>query len=169
MAGSSNASTEALERLLETHPELRSRVEEATGDTAFPESTVEELAALVEDLPESAEIIAEFEELLDQELQQERGVAVAEARATLAQLSAIDVTPWRYGTHFYVRDGTVHLVNILGVMVTVILLSLGAPFWFSTLKSALALKDVLSPDIGGRQAERTRTDQGSNARNEPAP
>ena len=62
------------------------------------------------------------------------------------QLSLINVTPWRYGTVFYLHNGNVQLRNILGVLATAILLSLGAPFWFKTLKRGLALRDVLSPE-----------------------
>ena len=43
---------------------------------------------------------------------------------------------------------TVDWGNVSGVIITVLLLSLGAPFWFNTLKSVVNLKDALGKDDG---------------------
>ena len=52
--------------------------------------------------------------------------------------------------------------NIVGVLMTVLLLSLGAPFWFDMLKSVVSLRDTLSKATGddekaGGEATETET------------
>lgn len=139
-----DASETALERLMERHPELRGEVEEATSEEVFPEAAAEDLAEFLEQSPDRESLVEEYKSLLTEELEERREVAVAEAREATSQLAAIDITPWRYGGRFY-WDRGLKLANLLGVLVTAILLTLGAPFWFNTLKQAVALRDLLSP------------------------
>jgi len=48
--------------------------------------------------------------------------------------------------------------NVAGVIITVLLLSLGAPFWFNMLKSVVNLRDVLSKDGAKESGKAPPTD-----------
>ena len=141
-----DAARAALDRFLENHPELRSEIEQITDISDYPEGVAEDLTAALRTTSDRASFVAEFDELLEQEMEKQRDVALIEAGAAMDQLSLINMTPWRYGTGFYLQNGNVQLRNILGVLATAILLTLGAPFWFKTLKRGFALRDILSPD-----------------------
>ncbi len=58
----------------------------------------------------------------------------------------IDIDGWPEKWAFY-YDGSVQVRNIVGVLITAVLLSMGAPFWFERLKEAVKLRDVLSKGI----------------------
>ena len=49
--------------------------------------------------------------------------------------------------------------DLSGVIITVLLLALGAPFWFNMLKSAVNLRDALSPDDAKSAPTDTDVDQ----------
>jgi hypothetical protein len=55
------------------------------------------------------------------------------------------------------------LLQILGIMLTAILLSLGAPFWYSALTNLLRLRGVLAPKEERDRAERQTTQADSAA------
>jgi len=49
-------------------------------------------------------------------------------------------------------------INVFGVLLTALLLSLGAPFWYSTLGSLLQLRSVLATKDDAQRAERQQSD-----------
>lgn len=72
-------------------------------------------------------------------------IAVIEgAQERIDQLSLINITPMRYGTSFYIDDPRAS-ANIIGVLVTAILLTLGAPFWYKVLGTAVNWRDLYAP------------------------
>ena len=71
-------------------------------------------------------------------------VDAEQVEARLAELSRINITPMRNGRSFY-TDGYKGLANIIGVLLTAILLTLGAPFWYSALETAVRWRDMFSP------------------------
>ena len=150
---------EALERLAEKHPELRPLIDKTSTAGTQPESLAEDLAERLENNSERVTIVAEFEDLLTRGLERQRDESLASARATLDQLSLINITPWRYGTEFYLRDGAVQLRNIFGVLLSAILLTLGAPFWFNTLKTAVAFRDLLAPKRDNNKQDNKQDDK----------
>ncbi len=83
-------------------------------------------------------------------------VAGKEARpkagASEAGLSRVDLRSWPGGWRFYWHDGP-KVENLIGVLMTVILLSLGAPFWFEALKGLVGLRDRLKPAPKKSEAE----------------
>ncbi len=69
--------------------------------------------------------------------------AVAAAENRIDQLALINVTPLRYGEEFYIGEDAVS--NILGVLLTAVLLTLGAPFWYDALREVVRWRNVFSP------------------------
>ena len=74
-------------------------------------------------------------------------MAAKEMAAAMGKLSKYDISGWPLGWKFYYKSGSVEWANLVGVLITAILLSFGAPFWFERLKEVLKLKDTLSKGI----------------------
>lgn len=72
------------------------------------------------------------------------GADATDVGEPVAQLSRINITPLRYGAAFYTDKATA-LPNIIGVIMTAILLTLGAPFWYSALETAVRWRDLFAP------------------------
>jgi hypothetical protein len=80
-------------------------------------------------------------------------------RAVTDVLGRLNINPWQYGPEFYYEDGTFQLKNIIGVLITAIFLTFGAPFWFSRLQEVLKLKDVLSEGIKPEKKKKDEKDK----------
>jgi hypothetical protein len=145
----------ALDQLVEAHPELRSQLEGINRAASHPEEISEQLEAVVEQAPNREAIIEEYEGLVSAQLEKQREVALAEARRAIDQLGGLSITPWR-DKQFFLSNGKVRFDNILGVLTTAILLSLGAPFWFNVLKTGISYRDLLKPAEASSGGEGTR-------------
>ncbi len=122
----------------EEHAEQIRTAAESGGEEEITAALEEQLA----DLPpeQRSELIAEYQETLDAlylASVRESMTQVSEARVSL---TALALSPWQYGWAFYCSAA-----NWLGLLITIIALSLGAPFWFNVLKSAVGLRDTLKP------------------------
>lgn len=134
---------DALATLQQRHPELGDII--ATLDTAseYPEGLAEQLSETIEDNDSRALIVAELEALLQAGLIKQRDLALANTREVAGQLSVLNITPLRHGWEFFTAKD-VAVQNWLGILITTILLTLGAPFWFDTLKNAVAWRDLFA-------------------------
>lgn len=68
------------------------------------------------------------------------GAALKDVQETQVRLNALKIELWPRGWAFFGNP-----TNILGVVLTGILLTFGAPFWFEMLGQLVRLKDVMSP------------------------
>lgn len=87
--------------------------------------------------------------------------ARARADAELAELARINITPWRYGDTFY-SAYPANLTNVVGVLLTAILLTLGAPFWYEVMKTAVKWRDVFAPSKAGSAGTNGKDDKTDN-------
>ncbi len=73
------------------------------------------------------------------------------------QLAAFDIEFWGRGLNFYRDPANGHLKfdAIFGVLLTAILLTFGAPFWYEQLRTLAALRDPRSATRGQGSAEST--------------
>jgi hypothetical protein len=140
-----NLSDAALETLQGRHPDLTRQIEEAAGVGSDRDEIVAELRTILcEDVPAQCEsVVREYEEILDDMHERALADAGAALETTSGMLAQVNVVPWPVGWEFY-RD----VRNCAGVLVTVVLMSLGAPFWFEMLRNLLKLRDVLQPKEG---------------------
>lgn len=170
-------STPELLRTLSVDPELRARYEDAFEDKAtYPDVALQAFERLKSDDSRTKDItwvppagnasrreiltslrtalgavsqpealIAAYAETLDQ-------LYVDQVKSSVANLGKLDIRPWGKGLEFYWVGGNgwagIRLGNILGVLMTAVLLTLGAPFWFKALKNFSGLRDLLSPASG---------------------
>jgi hypothetical protein len=153
-----NVSEKALLILAEEFPEAAEKIEEASGAGNAKESLIAELDEILsaED-DKKAKILTRYEELLDTMYAERRDAAMADAEKTMNSLATFNITGWPHNSAFYYGRGGIQWKNIIGVLVTAILLSFGAPFWFERLKDVIKFKDALSKGI---KPEETKTKKG---------
>ena len=140
---------EALGDIAPSYPNEAAAFEEFSGKADDPTDGREELAAALEDSPQKDKILAEFEQALDRRLTdaQQRGTLMS--NEATARLATLDITPWKHGWKFYRGTGAQGLAwdRLAGVLLTALLLTFGAPFWYARLKDVARLRDVVSGKV----------------------
>lgn len=137
-----NVSAMALSLLATRHPEHAALIERASGLGQSREEIVDELKVQTASLPPATQtqLICEYEQALtDLHVQ-----AMLQSREQMGfltdQLGRFDITPWPHGWSYYNN-----LQNCLGVVMTAIFLTFGAPFWYERLRDLIQLRDALKP------------------------
>ena len=127
--------------------ELKNRLEEASGQGEDIDALVAELATIFPENPDQvAKWQSQYRELIDKLVKEERAKVKDQAKKVIAHLATVKIEPWKEGWKFYNPPSW----NWLGVLMTIILLTLGAPFWYEMLRNLARLRDMLSPDTGGK-------------------
>lgn len=139
-----DVSEQALDALAEAHPDLSERLEEASGIGDDRSSVLDELRLVLQEVENGEEIVAEYDLLLERLSKECLEQALQDARTAGAQLAMLDLRLWPGGWGFYL-GGAKAIDNWCGVLITVMLLSFGAPFWFYVLKNLVGLRDMLTP------------------------
>ena len=141
-----DVSEEALLILQEKHPQLEAELEQVAGIGENRAAIVAELdLILAEDHPQDRKaIVEEYERLLTELHATHAGESLQEAKRLMESLAQFNITPWAEGWVYY--TGPDGFENWIGVILTTILLTLGAPFWFNTLRSLVNLRDQLQPE-----------------------
>lgn len=147
-------SEEALARLQQKFPDLAPQLEQATGMGADREAIVRELdTILAEELPERrVAVVAEYQSLLDELHGSAAKQSVSQAQDITNDLAKFDIVPWKHGWGYYKQP-----INWLGLLITTALLTLGAPFWFETLKNLSSLRDILMPEAKPKAVQQQAT------------
>ncbi|HUU17713.1 MAG TPA: hypothetical protein VMW72_11225 [Sedimentisphaerales bacterium] len=149
-----DVSAKALEQLQENHPDLQETLEEVSGIGNAKNDILDELSVVLEDNPRRQELVVEYESILDKlhrEGYEQAGKMIEESIGTLA---LFDIAAFSHGAGFYWN-----IQNLLGILMTIVLISLGAPFWFSTLRRLVALRDVLAPEQDKKDKGKATTEQ----------
>ncbi len=160
-----NLSEQALAELAVRHPEQVGRLERASGLGEARADIVGELRTALAPLAASErdKIVAEYEQLLAG-LNEKAVKASGEQVGVLTErLSAYDIVPWPKGWGYFAC-----WKHVIGVLITAIFLSFGAPFWYERLRELIQLRDALKPKPQTAQVEdgrrRGRGDQGRRPR-----
>ena len=148
-----------IQSMVHKYPDLKEQFEGLDTDTAWLGDLSEELADAIETDSQADAIVQDFEDVLFDAHRNARDKALESAKSTANQLSMINITPFRYGGSFYNS-----VENWIGLLMTVILLSLGAPFWFNTLKTAVSFRDLLQPpqDSGDKNGDNKNSSKSKN-------
>ncbi len=132
----------ALVELERLHPELSATFEEASGVGDNSTALVSEMQLILDS--ESNLNTAEITDRYAQILERLEADAVTDQlkyiREKQSELAELGITPWSEGGEFY-RS----FRNILGVLITALLLTFGAPTWFRVLSGLINLRNVLTP------------------------
>lgn len=148
-----NVAEMALAELAERHPEHVGQLERASGIGESRGDIVAELSDALAPLTayERDRMVAEYEKLLAG-LHEKAAKASGEQIGELTdRLSAYDIVPWPKNWEYFTC-----WKNVIGVLITAIFLSFGAPFWYERLRELIQLRDALKPKPQGAPAEDTR-------------
>jgi len=137
-----------LQRLAVDFPDQKSLFKQVSGSTDSKDEMIEELSAVVAHEPDHDRIVQRYTEIIDAALSQNMKSAVTTTNEALDKLDTFGINVWKddgyYGTSF----GNIEWRRILGVLLTAILLSFGAPFWFEQLKNVARLRDAVTTNKG---------------------
>lgn len=147
-AGYANVRDDALEALRVRHPDLAERIDGAGSAGESRADMMAELATALEGAPDGDSVVNEYGGLLDQLAAGQPG----RAGQTSERLASFGIELWPDGLGYYYDAGGIRVDAVIGVLITAILLSLGAPFWFEQLRNSIRFRDLLagtSPGTGG--------------------
>ena len=145
MPSQAEVSAKVLDQLGARFPAYREQLEKLGNASPSSQAIQSALSSLPPESSSGKSLAVEYEQGVHEyyrTLGLERFANVDRANRALAQL---DIVPWREGEGFYVKSGHVQWVNASGVIMTIVLLSFGAPFWFNVLRSLTNLRDTLKP------------------------
>ena len=126
----------ARQAFLEVHPEYT----EPLGELTFHSTSVNDLVADFETAMDAVEerdiLAAEYRRLIEERI----GDFESAKRAAMKSISELDALDIRF-----MADRTLYRNRhyFVGFLITAVLLSFGAPFWFNVLKELVGLKDAL--------------------------
>jgi hypothetical protein len=130
---------QALKQVTTKRPELAQALEEMSGQGESDEQGIQELRLVLRDHPERHQIAREFAEqlsLLRAKMLEETKETALGAKDELASLG---IRFWPEGWQFFCQPS-----NWVGVLLSALLFSFGAPFWFDALKRVMNLRDVFA-------------------------
>ena len=131
---------QALDVLRQRHTDLATPLEEVSGLGDTKQLLVDEMRTVLSEVDGDHEaVVQEYSGLLDRFHKEALSASLETAAEVSHSLGRMNVRYWPHGWGFY-RD----VGNWVGVIMTGILLTLGAPFWYELLGNMLKLKDILS-------------------------
>lgn len=138
----------ALADVEEKYPNVKEVLEEVSASGKTKSELLEELEDVLKDkIPNVAEVKKFYEQQLDKYYKDESERSQEQVRTAIDMLGQFSINVWQYGWAFYIKNKAVQWKNVIGVLITIILLTFGAPFWFDRLKDVLKLKDILSKGV----------------------
>jgi len=140
------AAPRALEMLAKRHVEHRELIEQASGVGTTHSFVVQELELALEDVPERDTLVAEYRELIREVTESMTAQTSENLQYSVSQLRQYKIEFWPRGKVYYWNDveSVPRMGNVIGVLITAILLSFGGSFWFEQLRNVLALRDTLA-------------------------
>lgn len=137
-----DVASSALETLRKNHPKLADQLKDVQGVGYDREAVIGEVEDALAELPNAQRdvVVNEYEKLVDDAYRKAIDTAAKDVGGAYAKLTSLKVDLWPRGWAFFGN-----LTNILGVAITGVLLTFGAPFWFEMLGQLLRLKDVMTP------------------------
>lgn len=136
-----DVSAMALEELQKNNPDLQETIEEASGIGNTKEEVLKELSVVLTDHPQQKKLVLEYEAILNNLHREGYEKASEMIEESVGTLALFDIAAFSHGAGFYWS-----IQNLFGILMTTILISLGAPFWFNTLRKLVALRDLLAPE-----------------------
>lgn len=136
-----DVSSQALNKLADDYPEVAIMLEEVSGVDPIKVDLLQELSLVLEanGVPNRTAIVDSYQDNLDAQLSKRIADARQASSSAVNQLGVLGISPWSYGWDYY-KDAN----RFLGVLITALLLSLGAPFWFEQLKNLAKLRDTFA-------------------------
>jgi hypothetical protein len=147
-------SDEALAELARLYPAFADDIAQAGNAAPTKAELLQQLLDVLPDVPERPEVVQTYSKLIDERVTKSETSAIDSADDAVDQLASFGITWWQSGSAYYQDpDGTPNFSIIIGVLITAVLLTFGAPFWFEQLKTLAALRD---PRAAAAEARRAR-------------
>jgi hypothetical protein len=151
-----NVLEESIKRLAEKFPDYKELFEEVSGDSTSKQAMMNEMRGVLGSRPNRDAVLSEYSSIIDSLSQTAASAAYATSKQLIDQLDTFGISPKLDNFEFYVAappttgagktsNRVIHWNHIAGVLITGILLSLGAPFWFEQLKNLSGLRDAMAP------------------------
>lgn len=136
-------SDSALVLLQAEYSDLAGQLEQASGIGVDKQDIINELDEIMADeQPEKrAEVVEKYESLLDMLHRAQIAEGMERFERYSGELALFNIQFFAKGWDFYKS-----LSHIIGVLITAIFLTFGAPFWFERLRELIKLKDALKPE-----------------------
>jgi hypothetical protein len=135
-------SDEALDELAKQYPDYADDIAQAGNAAPTKAELVQQLLDVLPDVPERPEMVRTYSKLIDDRITKSDNPAIDAADEAVNKLSTFGISWWQYGTaYYYDRNGGLNFSIAIGVLITAILLTFGAPFWFEQLRNLAALRD----------------------------
>ena len=135
-------SDEALDELAKQYPDHADDIAQAGNAAPTKAELVQQLLDVLPDVPERPEMVRTYSKLIDDRVTKSDTSAIDSADDAVNKLSTFGISWWQYGTaYYYARNGGLNFSIVIGVLITAILLTFGAPFWFEQLRNLAALRD----------------------------
>ena len=157
-----DVSEKALERLQENNADLAEQLEEVSGVGQTLEDILAEMSLVFEEHPKRKSVMTDYQSLL-QELERENVQRAQQlAQDVSSRLAYFDIVPFSKGSGYYWS-----VPNVLGMLMTAVFISLGAPFWFNNLRRLMSLRDFLAPEKASKERGQGKDGSGSSPGNQP--
>jgi hypothetical protein len=150
-------SDDALEKLAKQYPAFADDIAQAGNAAPTKSELVQQLVDVMPDVPQRPEVVQAYSKLIDDFVKNDDTSSTDTTAAAVDKLAAFGISWWQYDMAFY-RDanGAWNVSIIIGVLITAILLTFGAPFWFEQLRTLAALRD---PRAAAAEKRRTKEER----------
>ncbi len=142
---------QALTAVAEQFPEHADDIYQAAGVGFDRDSVVGELEHVLKELDNEKrdQIVIAYGREIDKLYNEQFEQAIGRIKATSAAAAQIDLRILPYGPEFYSDP-----INLTGLLITAILLSFGAPFWYDTLGMLIKIKkNIENPNKTNNKAD----------------
>lgn len=161
---SDNALEESIKQLSEKFPQYAELFQEVSGDSESKQGMLDEMRGVLGKRNDRESVLSEYSSIIDGVTKGAATSAFEHTSQLLNQLDMFSISPKLDNFDFYVAapitaEGdnigkrVIHWSNIFGVLITGILLSLGAPFWFEQLKNLSNLRDAMNPSTAAAKSK----------------
>ena len=138
-----NISSQVLNELSDKYPEQAEKLEELSGIGEGKQELLTEMEMIFEEDPSIGKtIMKDYDVQLVAAYNHAVKNAKNDAQNIIGKLGYFNIDLWSKGNEYY-YDDKIQYKNIFGVLITAILLTFGAPFWFEQLKNMVKLRDQL--------------------------
>jgi hypothetical protein len=174
---------ESLARLGKSYPQYKQLFEEVSGEYESKQEMIDELRGVLGKRADREAVLREYASIIDSLSESAASAAYANSSRLIEQLDSFGISPKLDNFDFFASTPTadaaahreqhgvapetvnsasnstasqslkIHWTNIVGVLITGILLSLGAPFWFTQLKNLSSLRDGMDPSSVAAKAK----------------
>jgi hypothetical protein len=156
-------SDDALDELAKQYPAYADDVAQAGNAAPTKTELVQQLLDVLPDVPERPEMVRAYSKLIDDRVTKTNTSAIDSTDDAVNKLATFGITWWQHGSaYYYDKNGGLNYSIVIGVLITAILLTFGAPFWFEQLRTLAALRDPRAAAAekrrGGKETELTVAD-----------